>query len=55
MLNKKFIQKLLRYRGPLVLEIKVSQNEEILFKQSFSKQKNKFKPLPLNFMDAGSK
>ena len=54
-LNEKFIQKLLMYRGPLVLEIKVSQDEEILFKQSFSKQKNKFKPLTLNFMDVGNK
>ena len=54
-INKNFIQKILKFKGPLVLEINVSQDEEILFKQSFSKQKNKYSPLPLNKMDIGTK
>ena len=54
-INKKFIKKILDLKGPLVLEINVSQDEEILFKQSFFKQKNKFQPLPLDVMDVGTK
>jgi acetolactate synthase I/II/III large subunit len=50
-----FIKKLFKINEPIVLEIKVSQEEEILFKQSFEKQKNKFKPLPLNVMDVGTR